>query len=155
MGDWGPRYWRFIHFFAVHGRGRDMFQALTLPCINCKYHYVPPTDDEDLAEWSLGVHNAVNVRRGVPEWTMDQLVAEYSKECTHQNWSMDNFPWNFMFHVALTKNGTVDFFKQFSDQYPCSECKLLHDEPRDGEDMFMWIKRNWKRASGQPEETLN
>jgi hypothetical protein len=33
-----------------------------------------------VSEWMRGLHNAVNVRRGVPEWSAEQVLAVYGPE---------------------------------------------------------------------------
>jgi hypothetical protein len=101
-----------------------------------------------LAEWSLRLHNTESERKGPGTiWDMDQLLTEYS-ECKHENWSMDRFPWNFMFHHA--GQADFEFFKEFGCQYPCSKCQLITLDPLPDEDVYMWLKRNHESA-----KTLN
>ena len=149
MGHWGPWYWRFIHYFSIHDAGRELLQTLQLPCYGCKGRYVGPTDEENLAEWSLTTHNTESERKGPGTiWNMDQLLAEYS-ECKHENWSMDRFPWNFMFHHAGVTND-IPYLQEVGRQYPCSKCKLITLDPLPDEDAYTWLKRNWELA-----KTLN
>lgn len=95
---WGPPMWRFLHTAAETSAGASsrkpdwdaLLNAMTtgLPCPECREHYsawlaahplVIPSRFVDLRivtkAWVLGLHNAVNVRRGVPEWTAAQVTA--------------------------------------------------------------------------------
>jgi len=97
---WGPHLWRFLHIASessVCGPSRKgtwdaLFTAMLtgLPCPECTEHYtawyvahplVLPEQGADLraavTEWVRALHNAVNVRRGVAEWTAEQVLAAY------------------------------------------------------------------------------
>ena len=91
--------WRFLHIAAqgcmpVHRRA-GVWQTLLaamrtgLPCPECRAHYtawldaypLQVTRETGLAPpvraWILELHNAVNVRRGVPIWTADQVTTTF------------------------------------------------------------------------------
>lgn len=96
---WGPHLWRFLHIAAQHcipsvsrkSIWDQMLGVLTtgLPCPECREHYTawltanPLLADEStglpgpVQEWILAIHNQVNQRKGVAEWTPEQCVAAY------------------------------------------------------------------------------
>lgn len=97
---WGPHLWRFLHITSessVAGPSRKhvwdaLFSAMLtgLPCPECTEHYtawyaahplVLPERGADLRaavqDWVRGLHNAVNVRRGILEWTEAEVIAVY------------------------------------------------------------------------------
>ena len=96
---WGPHLWRFLHIAAENtvprvSRGRYWSALLTamrtgLPCPECTEHYTawhtghPFVVDRRVGltvaarDWVRRLHNAVNVRRGVPEWTPEAVTAAY------------------------------------------------------------------------------
>jgi hypothetical protein len=100
---WGPHLWRFLHITSessVAGPSRKniwdaLFSAMLtgLPCPECTEHYtawyaahplVLPERGANLRaavqDWVRGLHNEVNVRRGVPEWTEAEVLAAYGPE---------------------------------------------------------------------------
>lgn len=97
---WGPHLWRFLHITSessVAGASRKhvwdaLFAAMLtgLPCPECTEHYIAwyaahplvlPERGADLRaavqDWVRGLHNAVNVRRGMPEWTEAEVLGVY------------------------------------------------------------------------------
>jgi hypothetical protein len=96
---WGPHLWRFLHIAAENtvprmSRRRYWEALLTamrtgLPCPECTEHYVawhtghPFAVDRRVGltvaarDWVRALHNAVNVRRGVAEWTPEAVTAAY------------------------------------------------------------------------------
>lgn len=92
---WGKGFWESIHYAAVDYAVADKagFEAyfaslkFTLPCENCRAHYtnfwntysiLPYLEqDEKLREWTLLLHNTVNLRLGKPTWTLAQFNAKY------------------------------------------------------------------------------
>lgn len=99
---WGPPMWRFLHIASQgsvaaqtrKGAWDELLAAMTtgLPCPDCREHYgtwyatyplghvfpgtVMPTKLYSMTKgWLLALHNAVNVRRGVAEWTDAQVAA--------------------------------------------------------------------------------
>jgi hypothetical protein len=95
---WGPHMWRFLHAAAEQTGGSlrlkrewdALLEAMRtgLPCPDCREHYgswmdthpfVAPAANAKLhlliRAWILALHNAVNARRGVAEWTSEQVSA--------------------------------------------------------------------------------
>jgi hypothetical protein len=97
---WGPHLWRFLHIAAegtvTRANRRRFWDALLgamrtgLPCPECTEHYTawlaghPFVVDRRVGltvaarDWVRGLHNAVNVRRGVPEWSAAEVTAAYA-----------------------------------------------------------------------------
>jgi hypothetical protein len=98
---WGPHMWRFLHSAAENTVGttrrKKYWDALLsamrtgLPCPDCREHYgtwleshsfseLPPGANLQMAikVWINALHNAVNVRRDLPEWTAEQTTATYA-----------------------------------------------------------------------------
>ena len=98
---WGPHMWRFLHSAAENTVGttrrKKYWNALLsamrtgLPCPDCREHYgiwleahsfseLPPGANLQVAikAWINALHNAVNVRREVAEWTAEQTTAMYA-----------------------------------------------------------------------------
>ena len=91
---WGPHLWRFLHgaaAAAAAGAGSvtagsvwsSVLEAMKtgLPCQECTDHYrtwfaTHPVDGS-VSLWLLALHNDVNRRRQIPEWTAEQLLAAY------------------------------------------------------------------------------
>ena len=85
---WGAPLWKALHtaaagapasWPAIPAALRD-----SLPCPDCDAHYnawyaarPPPVDPTAAAQWLLDLHNDVNSRRGIPVWTLDQVLARY------------------------------------------------------------------------------
>lgn len=83
---WGPSGWRLIHStaftyprnptFVDKQRYKMFFESLayTLPCVNCQHNFQKELlqfdldralrSREDLARWSIDLHNSVNKRLG-------------------------------------------------------------------------------------------
>lgn len=99
---WGPHMWRFLHIAsqgaiaAISRKGAwdGLLAAMAtgLPCPDCREHYgswvatyplgyvfpdtaMPGKLYSITQSWVLALHNAVNVRKGVPEWTAEQVAA--------------------------------------------------------------------------------
>jgi len=83
----GPSFWGALHYACLVPENPDKvkeFIALypyVLPCIGCREHFnqvlqefpIPAEDDsKTLFEWSVMVHNLVNVRLGKPEFTAEE-----------------------------------------------------------------------------------
>tara|TARA_B100000683_G_scaffold77283_1_gene76425 strand:- start:9847 stop:10296 length:450 start_codon:yes stop_codon:yes gene_type:complete len=102
IDSWGPALWRFLHAssFAFPEapnptRRTHMLDFLSvvgrvLPCATCRSHYeeyIRSNLDEravqsrdTLVRWVLDLHNSVNRRRNVPEWTLTQLRRVYDPD---------------------------------------------------------------------------
>lgn len=96
---WGPHMWRFLHIAAEgctpgHSRAgvwQTLLDAMRtgLPCPDCRAHYNAWLNayplhvtlrtglSRPVRAWILELHNAVNLRRGVPVWTADQVTATF------------------------------------------------------------------------------
>jgi hypothetical protein len=89
---WGPAMWFVLHGLAALAPAADpdwpaLLDALTtsLPCPDCAGHYTQwrrrtllrQNSDDGVRQWLLDLHNSVNRRRGVAQWSIDQLRAEY------------------------------------------------------------------------------
>ncbi len=94
---WGPHLWRFLHVAAAlppRSRGRDKWRAVlealrvSLPCPECTGHYLAwhrahpfrvmlggTAVRRAAMRWVLDLHNDVNRRRGVAEWSAAQMEA--------------------------------------------------------------------------------
>jgi hypothetical protein len=87
---WGPPLWRFLHSTAARvgtGTGEHVWTTVLeamktgLPCQECTDHYrawfaTHPVDGS-VSAWLLALHNDVNRRRQIPEWSAEQLAAAY------------------------------------------------------------------------------
>jgi hypothetical protein len=85
---WGPPLWRLLHTLAeLRHTDTDWPHLLTtlrscLPCPDCTNHYNAwinghPTNG-DMKAWVLALHNDVNRRKGVTQWTPDMVSASVS-----------------------------------------------------------------------------
>lgn len=100
---WGPHLWRFLHIASESsvcatsrkGAWDALFAAMLtgLPCPECTEHYNAwyvanpvildarrPNLRVSVQEWVRALHNAVNVRRELPEWSAEQVLAVYGPE---------------------------------------------------------------------------
>ena len=88
----GPSFWGALHYACLVPENPDKvkeFIALypyVLPCIGCREHFnqvlqefpIPAEDDsKTLFEWSVMVHNLVNVRLGKPEFTAEEALKHW------------------------------------------------------------------------------
>jgi hypothetical protein len=93
---WGPEAWHFIHFVALNypvnpteidkKRYSRFFNSLqhTLPCEGCAYNYAekikktPPRLEsrKSLFEWTVDMHNEVNISNGKPKVSYDDALAK-------------------------------------------------------------------------------
>lgn len=95
---WGPHVWRFLHVAAalppVRSRAKDKWRSVlealrvALPCPECTGHYQAwhrahpframiggRAVQRAATRWVLDLHNDVNRRRGVAQWTAAQVDA--------------------------------------------------------------------------------
>lgn len=99
--SWGPGLWAFLHTVALvpytttweavsrQGAMTRHVRALAdvLPCASCGAHYremlkqhppeVAAQRPRGLFEWTVMVHNTVNVRLGVPVWTLEEALVRW------------------------------------------------------------------------------
>lgn len=154
--NWGPSFWRCIHYMAIHGR-RDIIEKLPryLPCEECKTEWISPEPDEDLVEWSIRLHNKVNGKLG--RWDKwDRIDFNISQKPTcdicENREHVFYFPWMFFNTIADDK----EFVTEFVSKYPCSVCRdsLITGVPEAGEANAEWVHRNnirFNQARGFPE----
>ena len=146
----GTAYWKVIHFLAVHNVGRSLLQQLHgfIGCQTCKTKYIPPSETENLLEWSINLHNAVNSHLAKPAWS-----GTISTHCEHCDPAKaGETPWVFMHNVAETGgNDAISFLKDFNQIYPCTKCQnnLLNDDLLENEKCLYWTFRNRKRLNDQ------
>lgn len=83
---WGPPLWRLLHSIAeVAETDTEWVNLLTtlrtcLPCPDCAHHYNAwvdghAVDGVSIKSWLLDLHNDVNRRKGVPQWTPEMVSA--------------------------------------------------------------------------------
>lgn len=89
---WGPAKWAELHRWAMKGdlptasRWLDSFAA-SLPCGECKQHWLnlvrdnPPDfgSNEALFDFTVGLHNMVNISLGKPQMTLDEAARRWSE----------------------------------------------------------------------------
>ena len=88
---WGPLLWRAIHTAAERVDGSAelwsdfVFELqMSLPCPDCMQHYRawvaarPWTGGGEARQWWLDLHNAVNERKGVAPWTLEEVAVANS-----------------------------------------------------------------------------
>jgi hypothetical protein len=156
MSFFGSAYWRFIHYFAIHNIGRDdLLRDIVnfLPCEECKNEWENPSENENLVEWSLRLHNKVNTKLGKwDKWDMTDFNISQKPQCDYcmDKDTMYMFPWGFIHAIAsLDITGVVDFLKAFDTSYPCDTCRgtFLIEDKNDSETVFEWTVRNHKRMN--------
>lgn len=161
----GPAIWRFIHFFSIHNIDRNfIIKIQDYLCTECKNEWEDPTDNEDIIEWSLRLHNKVNKKLGKwDKWDINDLNIAHKPECDYCKniENISQFPWEFIHSISKTENANLlDFLKTFSTLYPCDICKntFFTDEPLVDETIFNWTIRHHKRfniARNHPEYIYN
>lgn len=159
---YGPSYWRFIHFFALHNVGRDLIkQVVTFLPEEYKGEWEDPLDNEDLITWSLRLHNKVNAKLGkYAGWDTTDFAIAHKPECDFyvNKEFVFLFPWGFIHSVAKTMDpDALDFLKAFNTVYPSASTQgqFFTDEPGDEETVYDWTLRHHRRmnvAYGRPEE---
>ena len=158
--SWGPAYWRFMHYFALNNKDRELFSQLPsfIPCEECKGEWEDPKDGEDLIEWSRKLHNKVNAKLGKwDKWDMTDYNIAHKNTCdycTGQEY-IHFFPWTFIHTIASFEgkegfNGDVlSFLMRFSELYPCNQCcnQLLLNDVQEGETLLDWTVRHHSRIN--------
>jgi hypothetical protein len=96
---WGPPGWEFLHSITFQypkeptNFERKKYYAFfenlkyVLPCPTCQEHYTKNFDDipirldnrQDLINWLIDIHNAVNIKNGKREWSYDEVYEKYNK----------------------------------------------------------------------------
>jgi hypothetical protein len=88
---WGPLLWRAIHIAAERTAERSVTLAalwedfvfelqMSLPCPDCMSHYrawvaAHPWRTDAVREWWADLHNAVNERKGLAAWSLEDVSA--------------------------------------------------------------------------------
>ena len=91
---WGPLLWRAIHTAAEVTEGRNDIDGLwndfvfelqmSLPCPDCMQHYRawvsanPWTGSGEVRQWWANLHNAVNARKGVAPWSLEEVAVAHT-----------------------------------------------------------------------------
>ena len=100
---WGPIFWATIHItalaypeepnYAQKRSAKDFFKSLVelIPCPVCRVHYAdnlkknpidPFLDNRtDLVNWTVKLHNKVNLDLGKPTITTEQFLKAYEDMC--------------------------------------------------------------------------
>ena len=106
---WGREAWHFIHLVALTYPPQpseedkkeylQFFESLqnVLPCEVCAIHYRekikvnPPklTNQKDLFEWTVDIHNSVNKDNGKKTLTYEQAFAEINNNLKNRNQKPD------------------------------------------------------------------
>jgi hypothetical protein len=98
---WGPFFWHTIHIVALgypknptytdKKCAKEFYESLAflIPCTVCREHYkehitknplTPYLDTKkDLLQWTINIHNQVNIKLGKPEWTEMEVIAYYER----------------------------------------------------------------------------
>lgn len=145
----GPAFWRLIHFFAIHDKGRVVLQNLKdfIGCETCKASYVPPTDTENLLEWSVQLHNSINVKLG--KSVVD--VPSIKTTCDLCDHSSDHI-WTCIHNIAETgKDTSIPILHLINEEYPCNVCNrnLFIDTILPAEHPLYWTLRNHTRMNNE------
>ena len=146
---WGPAYWRFIHYFSVGAPSCHALMAETInhiPCEECKSEWIPPDSRVNLLQWSVALHNKVNLKLGTySDWSTIDFGIIHKNTCDTCTDKSSAFPWSFIHFVAKNNHpSAIDFLRLFSDLYPCDKCrgKFFFDTPLVGESVLDWTMRN-------------
>lgn len=151
MFNWGPSFWRCIHYTAIHQKN-DFIDRLPphIPCETCKLEWVLSEVDEDLVDWSIRFHNTVNAKLGKwDKWDRTDFNIAQKPTCDicegHEH--IHSFPWMFLYTLAKAQNTDIEFIQEFVSTYPCQTCrnKLIIDLPQHDETHVEWVYRNHTR----------
>ena len=95
---WGSHAWLFLHTITLHypdnptefdkEKYKKFFESLShvIPCDICKSHYkqnikkypIQLESKETLTRWLHKIHNIVNVKNGIEEFSYDEFIKKYS-----------------------------------------------------------------------------
>lgn len=150
---YGPAYWRFMHHFALHDKGRDLMVDLGqfIGCAECASEYEAPTENQDLVMWSKNLHNKVNAKLGKwDKWDMTDFHIGHKPDCDICADKVHfGYPWMFIHQVAETGNAaSIPFLQNFDQTYPCDKCRgtFLPDAPNEDESAIDWTIRNHQKV---------
>ena len=150
---YGPAYWRFMHHFALHDKGRDLMVDLGqfIGCAECASEYEAPFDNQDLVMWSKNLHNKVNAKLGKwDKWDMTDFHIGHKPDCDICADKVHfGYPWMFIHQAAETGNAaSIPFLQKFDQTYPCDKCRgtFLPDAPNEDESAIDWTIRNHQKV---------
>ena len=95
---WGNHEWLFLHTITLHypdnptefdkEKYKKFFESLShvIPCDICKSHYkqnikkypIQLESKETLTRWLHKIHNIVNVKNGIEEFSYDEFIKKFS-----------------------------------------------------------------------------
>lgn len=147
---WGPSYWRFLHYFALHSQTTPEFVKTLkslIPCLNCQEEWFDPELNRTMVEWSLVLHNKVNTKLGrYDKWNLTDFSIAHKPTCDVCNPPpRPVFPWLFIHALAETgAKEAKSFLLEFNTQYPCISCRntFFTDEPAENESVLDWTIRH-------------
>jgi len=150
QSNWGPSYWRFIHYFSTNAPDSHELLAETvnhIPCVTCKSEWVSPDSNTHLLLWSIHLHNKVNTKlHKYDKWTTNDFGIAHKTTCD-KCFVPPNaaFPWTFIHTVAkVNDSSALTFLKKFNTLYPCDTCRggFFTDDPLNNESVLDWTVRN-------------
>lgn len=148
----GSAYWRFVHYFALHNTGRELFTDIPkfLPPTYAA-EWEAPKDDEDLIDWSLRIHNRMNSKKGDwDKWDRTDFHIAHKPECDFcaNKEYVFFFPWGFIHSIADTRHeDALPFLKLFGALYPEKSMTFFTDDLNEGESLLDWTIRHHKRMN--------
>lgn len=87
MQNLGPKLWKRLHLRALNFHGHEDFDWLAefssgIPCSVCRGAWLGlvfknPPDFENFFEWTVKLHNLVNVKLGKPEVSFEEARSLY------------------------------------------------------------------------------
>lgn len=143
--NWGPAFWRFIHYYALHdtGAGRELLRQVPrfISCEACRQEWEDPAAEagDDLVAWSLQLHNKVNRKLGkYGAWDVTDFHIAQKSACDRCGGAghVTSFPWAFIHAVASANTPeALQFLKAFDATYPCAACRatFFTDDPAAGD----------------------
>ena len=147
---WGPSYWRFIHYFAIHSEQTGEFiKSLRplIPCATCQAEWFDPDPTGNMILWSIALHNKVNTKLGkYDNWTQNDFNIAHKPTCdvcTPQGRPV--FTWSFIHSIAEHNTAEAfSFLQEFNNLYLCQTCRntFFPDEPTEGESLLDWTIRH-------------
>lgn len=184
---WGPYAWTMLHTIAFtsppgllangNSKIREAYRLhleslqTILPCPQCREHYTEHYEEdpprlEALVDWMGDLHNYVNRRKEVAEWTREQVYEKYFPDGVLHISHPDLFRWMDIVAGASedsnleTFQDYIIFFTTLAQIFPCSYCReryaeLLENYPisevYDSESLRAWwntIEKAWKKSIG-------
>lgn len=137
---WGWFYWRYLHLIAWY-RDKDepvpvetlerlnkflKFLFANLPCPQCGYHasaYLQENPIQEnstygaLFQWTVSIHNSVNTRNQVPEWTLEEVENDLANKLKNPKEHNDFLLWSVLLLtgiICVGKNLEKDHAKKIT-----------------------------------------